>query len=116
MRLTFSAATLAAALALAACGEVPTTPAPDAALEQTTPGMLSASFQTDGQPPRPGCGYGDDNHDHQAAPGLDPLNLRPGKGTGDTNHPHTAPPGQAPDDGGAGTSVRRGCKANPQGR
>ena len=61
--------------------------------------------------PRPGCGYGDDNHNHQAAPGLDPLNLRPGKGIGDTNHPHTAAPGQAPKGGGQAGDPMRGCKA-----
>ncbi len=60
--------------------------------------------------PRPGCGYGDTNHAHQAAPGLDPLNLRPGKGLGDENHPHTAPPGQAPAGAGDQSSPRRGCK------
>ena len=60
--------------------------------------------------PRPGCGYGDTNHAHQAAPGLDPLNLRPGKGLGDENHPHTAPPGQAPAGAGDQSSPRRGCR------
>ena len=62
------------------------------------------------EPPRPGCGYGDTNHAHQAAPGLDPLGLRPGKGLGDEQHPHTAPPGQAPDGAGDQSSPRRGCK------
>lgn len=61
------------------------------------------------QPPRPGCGYGDANHSHQAAPGQDPEGLRPGAGKGDQQHPHTAPPGQAPDDGGVQGSPRRGC-------
>lgn len=61
--------------------------------------------------PRPGCGYGDTNHNHQAAPGLDPRGLRPGKGIGDTNHPHTVPPGQAPDGGGEAGDPMRGCKA-----
>lgn len=65
--------------------------------------------------PRPGCGYGDDNHAHQAAPGRDPLGLRPGKGKGDDQHPHTAPPGQAPDGAGDQSSPRRGCTADPQG-
>lgn len=60
-------------------------------------------------PPRPGCGFGDTNHSHQAAPGLDPLNLRPGNGTGDENHPHTMPPGQFPDDFEAPLDPRRGC-------
>lgn len=63
------------------------------------------------EPPRPGCGYGDDNHSHQAAPGLDPLDLRPGLGKGDTNRMHTTAPGQAPDDGGDQSNPRRGCKA-----
>lgn len=66
-------------------------------------------------PPRPGCGYGDTNHAHQAAPGQDPLGLRPGKGTGDRNHPHTAPPGQAPAGGGDQSGPMRGCKADPRG-
>ncbi len=66
--------------------------------------------------PRPGCGYGDDNHSHQAAPGLDPLDLRPGSGSGDTNHQHTAPPGQAPDGGGVAGDPMRGCKAEPAGQ
>ena len=62
-------------------------------------------------PPRPGCGYGDTNHAHQAAPGLDPLGLRPGAGNGDENHPHTFPPGQAPAGAGDQSSPRRGCMA-----
>lgn len=66
-------------------------------------------------PPRPGCGYGDTQHAHQAAPGLDPLGLRPGRGTGDESHPHTAPPGQAPEDGGDQSSPRRGCADSPLG-
>ncbi|MEO6144153.1 MAG: hypothetical protein ABIP19_09260 [Dermatophilaceae bacterium] len=66
------------------------------------------------EPPRPGCGYGDDNHAHQAAPGRDPQNKRPGKGTGDGNHPHTAPPGQAPADGGDQSGPMRGCKDDPR--
>ena len=114
MRYKLSAAVLIAAVGVAACGETPTEP--PALAGAAAIGVAAPTFVTDGEPPRPGCGYGDDNHDHQAAPGLDPLNLRPGKGSGDTNHPHTAPPGQAPDDGGADTSVRRGCKADPQGR
>lgn len=64
-------------------------------------------------PPRPGCGFGDDNHAHQAAPGRDPLGLRPGAGNGDANHPHTAPPGQAPAGAGDQSSPRRGCTAAP---
>ena len=120
MRGSVSLAAVAALFGLAACGASPTSPTTPAD-DQTgalTPVVAVSFAQTtsDGQPPRPGCGYGDDNHDHQAAPGLDPLNLRPGKGKGDPNHMHTAPPGQAPDDGGADTSVRRGCKADPRGR
>lgn len=65
------------------------------------------------EPPRPGCGYGDSNHSHQAAPGQDPMGLRPGAGNGDTNNMHTAPPGQAPDDGGVQGSPRRGCADSP---
>ncbi len=68
------------------------------------------------EPPRPGCGYGDSNHSHQAAPGRDPLGLRPGAGS-DTNstHTHTAPPGQALDGGGVQGSPRRGCADSPLG-
>jgi hypothetical protein len=66
-------------------------------------------------PPRPGCGFGDLQHSHQAAPGLDPLGLRPGRGTGDENHPHTAPPGQAPDGAGDQSNPRRGCPDSPLG-
>lgn len=66
-------------------------------------------------PPRPGCGFGDMQHAHQAAPGLDPLGLRPGRGAGDQNHPHTAPPGQAPDGGGDQSNPRRGCPDSPLG-
>lgn len=67
------------------------------------------------EPPRPGCGYGDTNHAHQAAPGQDPLRLRPGAGTGDRNHPHTAPPGQAPEGGGDQSGPMRGCPDDPRG-
>lgn len=67
------------------------------------------------EPPRPGCGYGDANHAHQAAPGQDPLGLRPGGGKGDQQHPHTAPPGQAPDDGGDQSAPMRGCRSDPRG-
>ncbi|WP_420452945.1 hypothetical protein [Ilumatobacter sp.] len=63
------------------------------------------------EPPRPGCGYGDTNHSHQAAPGLDPLDLRPGLGKGDPNRDHTTAPGRAPEDGGDQSNPRRGCKA-----
>jgi hypothetical protein len=70
-------------------------------------------------PPSPGCGFGDDNHVHMAAPGLDPMELRPGAGTGDDNHSHTAPPGQARqmgvDAGDPADSPRRGCPPAPTG-
>lgn len=70
-------------------------------------------------PPAPGCGFGDDNHVHMAAPGLDPMELRPGAATGDDNHSHTAPPGQARrmgvDAGDPAESPRRGCPAEPTG-
>lgn len=71
------------------------------------------------EPPAPGCGFGDDNHVHMAAPGLDPMELRPGLGTGDENHQHTAPPGQARqmgvDAGDPVDSPRRGCPSAPTG-
>ncbi len=72
--------------------------------------FLASTPASAATPPRPGCGYGDSNHAHQAAPGQDPMGLRPGKGSGDRNHPHTAPPGQAPDDGGDQSGPMRGCK------
>jgi hypothetical protein len=101
-----------AVFTLAACAETPTAPlASEPAAEISATG-LATSFQ---QAPRPGCGYGDDNHNHQAAPGLDPLNLRPGNGKGDPNHTHTAPPGQAPAGGGQSGDPMRGCKADPRG-
>lgn len=68
--------------------------------------------------PRPGCGYGDDNHSHQAAPGQDPNNLRPGKGPAgghaNTDFTHTAPPGQAPDGAGVAGDPARGCNDDPR--
>ena len=73
-------------------------------------GSLGAPAGAEPVPPRPGCGYGDTNHAHQAAPGRDPAGLRPGLGTGDENHPHTFPPGQAPAGAGDQSSPRRGCK------
>lgn len=66
-------------------------------------------------PPRPDCGFGDVNHNHQAAPGQDPEGLRPGDGRGDRNQQHTAPPGQAPDDGGEPGNPQRGCPDDPRG-
>ena len=77
--------------------------------------LLVASPASAAEPPRPGCGYGDGNHAHQAAPGLDPLGLRPGKGTGDAVHPHTAPPGQAPAGAGDPSGPMRGCPEDPRG-
>ncbi len=82
--------------------------------------MLGAAPASAETPPRPGCGYGDTNHAHQAAPGQDApgqdgLVLRPGKGTGDDNHKHTAPPGQAPATGGDQPGLMRGCKDDPRG-
>lgn len=74
---------------------------------------LPATAGADVQQPRPGCGYGDAKHNHQAAPGRDPLNLRPGAGRGDPNHEHTAPPGQAPPGGGQPGDPARGCTASP---
>jgi hypothetical protein len=65
-------------------------------------------------PPRPGCGFGDTNHSHQAAPGRDPMGLRPGHGYGDPNHEHTAPPGQMAAGQGAQDDPRRGCPDDPR--
>ena len=73
-------------------------------------GLTVTAVSAEPVPPRPGCGYGDTNHAHQAAPGRDPLNLRPGLGKGDVNHPHTFPPGQAPAGAGDQSSPRRGCR------
>jgi hypothetical protein len=77
--------------------------------------MLGAAPASAETPPRPGCGYGDTNHAHQAAPGQDGEGLRPGKGTAMSPHTHTAPPGQAPDNGGDQTGPMRGCKDDPRG-
>ncbi len=74
--------------------------------------MLGAAPALAETPPRPGCGYGDTNHAHQAAPGQDPLGLRPGKGTGDKNNDHTMPPGQA---GSVEIGTPRGCQDDPRG-
>lgn len=71
------------------------------------------------EPPRPGCGYGDDNHSHQAAPGQD--DLRPGNGPAANNgngggvatgFTHTAPPGQV--DNVPNDDPARGCKPDPR--
>ena len=64
--------------------------------------------------PRPGCGFGDTNHTHQAAPGLDPLKLRPGHGHGAEIHEHTAPPGLIPAGEGDQDNPRRGCIEDPR--
>lgn len=77
--------------------------------------VVASGSAASAEPPRPGCGFGDTQHAHQAAPGQDPLGLRPGAGTGDNVHPHTAPPGQAPADGGDQSSPRRGCPTSPIG-
>ncbi len=75
--------------------------------------MLGAAPASAETPPRPGCGYGDTNHAHQAAPGQDPL--RPGESTSDKNHEHTAAPGQAPAGGDHPSGPMRGCKDDPRG-
>ena len=64
--------------------------------------------------PRPGCGFGDENHNHQAAPGLDPDGLRPGHGFGDEVNEHTAPPGLIPAGEGEQDNPRRGCIDDPR--
>ena len=66
--------------------------------------------------PRPGCGFGDANHNHQAAPGRDPDGLRPGHGYGDDNNQHTAPPGLIPAGAGEQDDPRRGCIDDPRER
>ncbi len=77
--------------------------------------LLGAGPASAETPPRPGCGYGDTNHAHQAAPGQDPMMLRPGKGAGDKNHEHTTAPGQAPAGGGDQSGPMRGCRSDPRG-
>jgi hypothetical protein len=71
---------------------------------------------TDDLQPRPGCGFGDANHNHQAAPGLDPAGLRPGHGHGDDINEHTAPPGLIPAGEGEADNPRRGCIDDPRER
>ncbi len=72
--------------------------------------LLVGSNAALGATPRPGCGFGDPNHSHQAAPGQDPLGLRPGATESDRNHPHTFAPGTADIDAGpAADSPSRGC-------
>jgi hypothetical protein len=77
----------------------------------TVGGTASA---TEDLQPRPGCGFGDTNHNHQAAPGLDPAGLRPGNGFGDTVNEHTAPPGLIPAGAGEADNPRRGCIDDPR--
>jgi len=104
-----------AASVLAACAE-PSAPLsdPDDGVRTSFLSATARGIARVEQTPRPGCGYGDDNHNHQAVPGLDPLNLRPGAGKGDKNHPHTAPPGQAPAGGGQPGDPMRGCNPDPR--
>jgi hypothetical protein len=79
-------------------------------------GALGApAAATEDLQPRPGCGFGDTNHNHQAAPGLDPEGLRPGHGYGDQVNQHTAPPGLIPAGAGEPDDPRRGCIADPRG-
>jgi len=102
------------AIGLTACSGAATAPTPPASPGRALQAGSARPLAL--QAPRPGCGYGDDNHSHQAAPGLDPRNFRPGKGAGDPNHQHTAPPGQAPVGGGVQGDPMFGCKADPGGR
>lgn len=82
--------------------------------------MLGAT-PASAEPPRPGCGYGDTNHAHQAAPGQDPEGRRPGNGSGDEktdvngDSRHTAPPGQAGAGDGDQSGPMRGCMGDPRG-
>ncbi len=85
-----------------------------AALLVSAVGVPAAA--TDDLQPRPGCGFGDTNHNHQAAPGRDPAGLRPGHGYGDDNNEHTAPPGLIPAGEGEPDNPRRGCIADPRER
>jgi hypothetical protein len=76
--------------------------------------VAAPASATDDLQPRPGCGFGDTNHNHQAAPGLDPAGLRPGHGHGDQVHEHTAPPGLIPAGEGEPDDPRRGCIDDPR--
>ena len=77
-------------------------------------GLAGSALADDELQPRPGCGFGDANHNHQAAPGRDPEGLRPGHGFGDEVNEHTAPPGLIPAGGGEADNPRRGCIADPR--
>ena len=76
--------------------------------------MAGSALATEDLQPRPGCGFGDANHNHQAAPGLDPDGLRPGHGHGDQINEHTAPPGLIPAGEGEADNPRRGCIDDPR--
>jgi hypothetical protein len=77
-------------------------------------GLAGSALATEDLQPRPGCGFGDTNHNHQAAPGLDPEELRPGHGFGDEVNEHTAPPGLIPAGEGEPDDPRRGCIDDPR--
>lgn len=76
--------------------------------------LVGPAAATEELQPRPGCGFGDTNHNHQAAPGLDPEGLRPGHGHGDEVNEHTAPPGLIPAGEGQPDNPRRGCIDDPR--
>jgi hypothetical protein len=76
--------------------------------------VMGPASATEDLQPRPGCGFGDTNHNHQAAPGLDPAGLRPGHGYGDAVNEHTAPPGRIPAGQGEADDPRRGCIDDPR--
>jgi hypothetical protein len=77
---------------------------------------VAPASATEDLQPRPGCGFGDANHNHQAAPGRDPAGLRPGHGYGDDVNEHTAPPGLIPAGEGEADNPRRGCIDDPRER
>jgi hypothetical protein len=77
---------------------------------------VAPASATEDLQPRPGCGFGDANHNHQAAPGRDPAGLRPGRGYGDDVNEHTAPPGLIPAGEGEADNPRRGCIDDPRER
>lgn len=85
-----------------------------ASVAMFTGAAAGPAMATDTLQPRPGCGFGDTNHNHQAAPGLDPAGLRPGNGRGDDVHEHTAPPGLIPAGMGEPDNPRRGCIDDPR--
>lgn len=76
--------------------------------------LTGPAVATEDLSPRPGCGFGDTNHNHQAAPGQDPEGLRPGHGFGDEVNEHTAPPGQIDAGEGEADNPRRGCPDDPR--